>query len=375
MLKILVFGMTKNMGGVEQYLMNIYRTINREDIQFSFVVDGQQCHFEEEIIEMGGVIYYITPKKSNILINIYEYFKVIKKCSKNHDIFYFNFSSLYYNVAFLLSLMYRPKVIVSHAHNTKSPKSNKIYDMFHYLNRSLVTNKSDRLFQCSEFAGDWVFGKSAKNKKEIISIPNAIDIDKFEYNEDLRNKVREQLNIEEKMVIGHVGRFSYQKNHKLLIKIFNEVYKLNDDVVLLLIGEGELEKEIRSLIDELGLENNVLFLGLRNDVNELMQAMDVFILPSKFEGLGIVLIEAQTSGLFSYAIDGAVPREAAVTNLLEYISSEASANLWAKKIMAKGKNYDRKDYKNEIDASGFNIKSLATKLENIFKESAIEYDK
>ena len=188
------------------------------------------------------------------------------------------------------------KVIIAHSHNASSDKG-ILKKMLHNINKNFIPLFANHFFACSNKAGKWFYSKKIMNSKNYFVINNCIDIDKFKFNYETRNNKRKELHLKnENIVVGHVGRFNKQKNHTFLIDIFNEAYKENDKLRLVMVGIGPLMNKIKKKVIQLNLSDAVLFLGQRSDVNELMQAMDIFILPSLYEGLPLVGVEAQTSG-------------------------------------------------------------------------------
>ena len=278
-------------GGVESVIMNYYSHINRKEIQFDFFCDEDSTNIPYDKIErLGGKVIIIPPYQK-----IFKYIRTLTRILKEnkYQIIHSNINAL---SVFPLFCAYVAKIPIriAHSHSTTNKKEVK-KNILKILLRPFSKIFANRFFACSEHAGRWLFGK--KFDKKGILINNAIDSGIFDYNEKVRDEVRKDLNIENKLVIGHVGRFIEQKNHYKIIEVFDKCYKKNKDVVLLLIGEGKLKKEIISKCFDLGLQKNVIFLGQRDDVNRIFQAMDVFLFPSLYEGLGMVLIEAQCSGL------------------------------------------------------------------------------
>ncbi len=220
--------------------------------------------------------------------------------------------------------------------------------------------KSNVNFACSTEAGIYLFGK----KRKFEFIPNAIDLEKFEYNEQTRKEIRKELDLEGKLVIGNVGRFNLQKNHSFLLDIFNEIVKKNKDSILLLIGTGELEENIKQKIKELKLEKRVKLLGVRKDVNKLYQAMDIFLMPSLFEGLPLTGVEAQASKLKCYFAD-TITKEVIISNNVKFLSLKLTPEQWADKIVQDAK-YERNNV--EILNQDFNIKILAKNMEEKYQK-------
>ncbi|MFR1316468.1 MAG: glycosyltransferase [Clostridium perfringens] len=222
----------------------------------------------------------------------------------------------------------------------------------------------DIFFACSKAAGKFLYGKKAFYENRVFVINNAIEIDKFKYNENIRNKVRKELNLEDKFVIGNIGRFAKQKNHKFLIDIFYEVKKKKENAFLLLIGEGDLRESIEKKLEKLNLRNSVLFLSSRKDVNEILQGMDVFVLPSLYEGLPVSVIEAQTSGL-PCIISNKVTDE---VNIIDCkFLSITNAKVWCKYIL-KSEDHLRVDTNESITKAGYDIKYEALKIQNIYEK-------
>lgn len=218
---------------------------------------------------------------------------------------------------------------------------------------------------CSELAGRWLFGKKTYNAGKVVLLNNAIELEKFSYNEKIRNKKRKELKIKKnQIVIGHIGRFVTQKNHTFLIDIFNEIYKENNNTVLLLVGQGPLVEEIKEKVNQLRLTDHVQFLGQRNDANELYQAFDIFILPSLYEGLPVVGVEAQSAGLLCI-FSSDMTKETKVLRSTRFISL-SSPEEWSNIILETYKNHQRKDTKKEITRNGFDIEKEAKKLERIY---------
>ena len=347
-------------GGVEAFIMNYYRNIDRTKVQFDFIIDSDSKVVpREEIEKLGGRIIEIPPYQK-----IFSYIKELKKVLKENE-YKIVHSHLNALSVFPLFTAYLAKVPVriAHSHSTtnkKEWKKNIIKNILKPFSKVFATD----YFACSEHAARWLFGNKTFEQGKVQIIHNAIDVDKFKYNEETRNKVRKELQIENKFVLGHVGRFVKQKNHDFLIDVFNEVYKENNNAVLLLVGDGPLEEQIKQKVKKLNLEDAVYFLGIRDDVNELMQAMDVFVFPSLYEGLGIVLIEAQASGLKCIS-STKVPKEVKETVLIEFIGVEKENIIsWRNHILNGNERiYDSNEI---IKKSNYDIHIENQKLLNVY---------
>ena len=214
---------------------------------------------------------------------------------------------------------------------------------------------------CSNFAGEWLFGKHAMNSGRVKVWQNAVDTKRFAYNESKREEMRRQLHVENKFVIGHSGRFMLQKNHKFLIEIFTEIHKRRSDSVLLLTGDGPLMNMFRDRVHELNLDDDVIFAGSVNDMENYYQAMDVFIFPSLYEGLGMSAVEAQISGLPVICSDE-LPDEAAICDNIKFLSLKKSASEWADESLRLSENHSRHDMSSYARDKGFDIKEQAEKM-------------
>lgn len=347
-------------GGAETMIMNIYRNIDRAKLQFDFVVNEQRKEYayESEIKELGGRIYRV-PRYT--LGNYLSYKQAWKRLLCEHPewlIIHGHHTSsafIYLRVAKSLN-----RITISHSHIAGGEHSVKSY--LKVIMRYPLRYMADYLFACSKSAAIWMYGKHSHS---AYIINNAIDAEKFVFNKNMRKDKRKELQIEDKFVIGHVGRFHIQKNHKFLIDIFKEVHDRNRDSVLLLVGDGDLRQSIEEKVNNLGLADNVIFTGVRSDIPELFQAMDVFVFPSLYEGLGIVAVEAQAAGLHCIVAD-TIPKEAYVTDLVEKEYLKTSKELWAERILKYAKGYDRRNTYEQIKSSGYDIEETSNWLEEFY---------
>lgn len=369
---ILQLGMTKNIGGMETYLMSQYRKLDKKYIQYDFVnlSKDDKMAFSEEIKNNGSKIYSVPKRKYHPFLHYYEMMKILFHNRKKYKYIVLNTCHLYYIFPlFFAKIIQIPNRII-HSHNSDDEiKISFFRKILININKILMHFSVTDYWACSEIAGKWMF----KNRNFRV-IHNAINVSDFVYNESIRQKVRTKLGLlKDEFVIGHVGRFSYQKNHDFLIDVFNEVHRRLPESVLILIGDA-VEDELyinkaKQKVKELNLVENVRFLGIRNDVPEIMQAMDCFLFPSRFEGLGIVIIEAQTAGLPCY-VSSVIPNEVKITNLVDFISLNESPENWAEKII-KNKNYKRKDVSKEIIKAGYDINTEIKKIQKFYEREGI----
>ncbi len=345
-------------GGIESYVMNYYNNIKNE-VEIDFITHDISFYYYKNIIEKNGNKVYLFPKfSSKNLLKIRKKIEQFFKENNDYDIIHCHMA----NAAFLYlkyAKKYGIKVRIIHSHQ------NKAADQLSHAIRNYPLIKmgirySNVYFACSKIAGKYLY----KNKF-FYQINNAIDAEKFIYDEKMRIKMRKKLKIEESYVIGNIGRFCNQKNQTFLIDIFSEVKK-KIDAKLLLIGEGALQEEYENKIEKLNLKNDVLILPPSNEIEKYYQAMDVFVLPSLYEGLGIVNIEAQATGLKTIVSDK-VPPEAKISELITYVDLNASAEEWAD-IIIKNIDYKRINHNDDLKKSGYDIKVESKKLIDIYNK-------
>lgn len=357
---------TTNLGGAESRIMELYRCIDRSKVQFDFLVHTtKEGHYSKEIRELGGQIYSLPRFK---VINLVQYRKAIRQFFREHKEFaavqghMTSTASIYLPIAKKAN----PSVItIAHARSAGVDKGAKGYVT--KLLRSSLKHKTDYCFTCSKEAGIAVFGRKWVNKGRVWTIPNAIDAKRFQYNEAVRNEVRAQLEVQDKFVIGHVGRFGFMKNHSYLVDVFAELCKRRDDMALVLIGKGEEEENIHNKLKALGLEDKVLFLGNRFDVERYYQAFDYFVFPSTFEGLPGSVAEAQAAGLHCLISDN-ITHEVALTELVAYRSIEEEPRLWAEEILKNSNEaLIRKDMRDTIARKGFDVNTQAVLMEKFYR--------
>ncbi len=348
-------------GGVQKMLYNYYTHMNRDIIQFDFIVHGEKVGmFEEKFREMGSKIYHVKPKKEGLFQNLCQLRKIIYSKPK-YDVVH-----CHQNLISFIPLYFAKKaginVRIAHSHTTFSANElgGRIKDS---VFRFLLINNANKFVACGVDAAKCLYGKKISINGEVSIIHNAVDESLYRYNPLIREEVRRELYLEDKYVIGHVGRFSEEKNHKFILQIFEEVYHLNKNAVLLLIGDGELEHKIKQLACSLEANNNILFLGLRNDVARLYQAMDVFLLPSHHEGFPVALVEAQVAGLKCF-VSTTVPQETNIAALVEYIDLKDGPKVWADKILNSKTSLNRGE--KTLDNKEYNIVQVTDRLTKLY---------
>lgn len=365
-IRVLQVGLTSNVGGTETFVMNLYRHVNREKIQFDFLVDhDKKLAFEDEIIQMGGRVFY-------------EYYYVREKNKPEYrspeDFFatHTDIDAVHLNVQEINTLVRVLQAAkkagiqtrILHSHNAgymhERTMKQRLYEIYARMQmKGLVTQR----FACSDAAAAFLF----RGKGEYRVIPNAIDVKRFEFQPDIRQKIRTELGIhEDEVLLGFVGSFNYQKNIGFLLDIIRGCVQKNKKYKLLMLGQGPLFEEAQKTICEYELVRHVICPGNKQNVNEYLSAMDVFVLPSRFEGFGIVLLEAQANGLPCVTSKDVVPGAANVTGNVKYLPLESGAMYWTEEICTM--ECCRYDGQAVIGGSDYDISKMVEMMENIYSK-------
>ena len=374
-----------DIGGAESRIMDMYRNIDRDKVQFVFCQHTKdRCAFEEEVERLGGKVYHVP--RFNVK-NYFSYKKAWKDFFKAHPEIKVVQGHMTSTAAIYLPIAKKAgvEITIAHARSAGVDPGLKGH-LTRFLRRNLY-KKCDYRFTCSEMAGEAVFGDQNLIQKKATFIPNAIDVDKFKFNKETRDRIRYELGIENKFVIGHVGRFSHMKNHKYMLQILEQCIKMEKEknlpeTVLMFLGDGEMKEEIMEQAVAMGISSRVLFMGNKRDVYRYYQAMDYFLLPSLYEGLPGTAIEAQASGLPGIMSD-TVTREAVVTDLLQMRSIKEDAVFWAEEIMKtcqtltgisgeagnilEGTQAEhRSDYAQVVKQASFDVKEQAKRMQEFY---------
>ena len=368
-IKVLYFVDRLLIGGIQTFILNNIEHIHKTKVQIDFLIldDGNVYETETNLKLQGYNVYKLEGVWLRKPTDYFNYFKKIDEFFLNHhDYKVVHLHSSSKNFYVLKSAKkYGIPVRIAHSHNIGFQSKNKMQIMIGNLCKPLLKKYATDYFACAYLAGEWLFGKKAVKDGKVKVIHNAVEYEKFKFNEEKRIEIRNRLNINEKIVIGNVGRFSEQKNHEFLIDIFSEIHKMNKMSTLMLIGKGEKEELIRKKVKNLGLENDVIFMGFCDNVNELMWAMDIFLMPSLHEGLPVVGIEAQAAGLPCFMSKYVITDEVKITGLVSFVELKQSPKEWAEKILNSDLN--RKDTKAEIEQAGYLIMDTAKELENFYR--------
>ncbi len=351
-------------GGIESFLHNVIMEMDISRLEID-IVAAQICEsvFTASLKEKGVGFYELSGSQRKLGRN-HKMFKQLLK-ERQYDVVHLNIFqglSLYY--AYLAKKAGVPGRI-AHSHNTalRQSKTKWLKLLLHNAGKSLWAENAMDFWACSRVAAEFMFTPKGLRKYEFI--PNGIDVEKFRFNNEVRNQIRKDLDIEDKLVIGNVGRLCYQKNQEYLLEVFAKLQTQRPDSVLLLVGEGELKAELQQKAEKLGISDRVIFYGVTDKVEELLCAMDIFAFPSRFEGLGIVVVEAQAAGLPVVCSDN-VPDEAVVTDLVQKVKLSAGVDSWTENILNCQNDVDKLDVNKQVHKSGFAVKDVAKRIEKVY---------
>lgn len=365
--KVLYFVDRMLRGGIQTFVLENWRHMDHTKVQIDFLLldDGNTYELEDTLRGLDSRIYKlkgIWVKKPKDFVSYQRAVDAFFKVHHDYRVVHLHSSSKNYMVL-KCAKKYGIPVRIAHSHSIGFQTTSKVQILIGNLFKPLLKYYATDYFACSEDAGRWLFGR-----KKITVIKNAVDIDKYRYEPIKADCMRKKLKLDGKKVVGHVGRFTHQKNHTFLIDVFKELVELDSDYRLLLIGEGALEEQTKAKAKTYGVENKIIFAGFKTNVEDYMQAMDLFVFPSEFEGLGLVLIEAQAAGLPCYASEKVVPQEAKVSDLLTYIPLEDGPKMWAEQIDKTWKKFKRETPEDAIAERGYSIVETAKQLERYYLE-------
>lgn len=356
--RILMIGMGANTGGVESYIINLIRNVDREKYQFYFLRRGKIA-YENEVIDLGVQLIPINVSRHNPV----KYIKIFNKIFEDYqfDVVYYNTCDIKSMDMIMFGKKYGVPVRIIHSHNSYNIVPPRLLHKFtEKWCRKNIDNYATKLLACSEIAGDWMF---QKNDYDVVN--NGIKTEKFLFDVAIRDEKRACLELDNKYVVGFVGRLEEQKNPLFLIDIFAELYKKRNDAILLVVGDGSLKSEMIQRANQHQVLHAVKFLGVRSDVNEIINAMDCFLLPSLFEGLPFVLVEAQTNGL-PCIVSEDVSIESNINGEVQFISRNESAEYWASVVSMARPSYDRTKYVDIMREKQFDINDTVSIVEKYF---------
>lgn len=358
-------------GGVAAFCFNYFQEMDKTNFTFDFLTISYQAFdfYREKIESQGGTLYCLNVHAFQGFRGKLAYIKAFKEFLKEHiyDVIHVNMGSFY--TVFLCSLIAKKygknAKVIAHSHSTLTYRGISYYAV--KLTRPFFPKVADWFLACSKASGEYMFPKKVIAGKKYRVLNNAINVECFKFNPKVRAEMRTSFGIKEQVLVGHVGRFAQAKNHSFLIDIFASVVKKQPDAILMLVGAGDLKQKIRKKVEELGLVNQVIFTGFRSDVHQLMQAMDVMVIPSFFEGFGIITVEAQASGL-PVVISSSVTNETQLTKAYLQLSLNESPDRWAEEALRLACSNVRTSQIQTVSDAGFDIKGEAPKLGNLYLE-------
>ena len=358
-----------NRNGLENRIMDIYRHIDRNKIQFDFLTHRKdEGQFDEEIKKLGGKIYYLEPIN---IKKIKKYFSDLYNFFENHKEYKIVHSHVNTLSTWVLFAAKKAGIPIRITHSRTWGMEKNWRSFFKWFSKLFINIPTTHRFGCSRQAGVWLFGEKYINDNFKV-ITNSIEIEKFKFNSKTRNEIRRKLRInEDDIVFINVGRMVRQKNQIFLLKVFKEMYNNKKNIRLIIIGDGELKNSLQTEINKLKLDKNVLLLGMKNNVGDYLSASDVFIFPSVFEGFGTVVIEAQCNGQRVFASDS-IPPETKVSNLVDFLPLKKGYEYWSNYIL---NNINVENIKNEkerlkyaqiVKKNGFDIKDTYNVLQEFY---------
>ncbi|MBR2477091.1 MAG: glycosyltransferase family 1 protein [Clostridia bacterium] len=355
-------------GGAETFLMKVYRGLDKTKYQMDFAVAKEEkgC-YDDEILSMGGKIFHIVPKSKGLIKNFNDIRKLVKR-EKYKYVLRTSQNSLSALELFAAKLG-GAKVRVYRSSNSSinTAKENIFHKLFGFMTRIFPNVRIAPSTEAAEF----MFGKKCVKRGKAHLLHNGLDVSQFRFDPETRDAVKEQFDLEGKLVVGHVGRFNVQKNHGFLIDVFKEVSLKCENAVLMLVGVGELEQEIRKKVSALGLDDKVIFMGRRSDVPRLLSAFDLMLMPSLYEGMPNVVIEAQATGLPCVISDTITP-EADITGLVSYMPLSAATDTWADKVLETVEKTARKDTSEQFEKEGYELSAVTRKFVDLIFEGETE---
>ena len=345
-------------GGAESFVMNIYRNIDRTEVQFDFLIrSNQNGSMVKEISDMGGKVFILPSFPKHVFENYRKLDYFLRNHSCEYTAIHVHANALIYVKPLQLAEKYKIPIRIIHSHSTNSKMA-----LLHKVNILRIDKWCTTRFACSELAGEWMFPK-----RQYKIIPNGISLERFKFNNYDRDKVRKIYDLDNKIVIGHVGRFTTPKNHPFIINLFEEYHKRNRDSALMLVGDGENKEHIKMLVKEKGLTDSVFFVGAVSNVWEYMSAMDIFLFPSFYEGFGIVLLEAQANGL-PCVVSNVISNLAIVNENIVSLGLDKGLDVWLKAL--EQLNSERLDVLNDA-LYVYDIKKVSRDLELFYQKQVL----
>ena len=364
---------TTCLGGAESRIMDLYRHIDRDKIQFDFLIHTpKEGFFDKEIKKLGGNIFYLPPFR---VYNYFTYKKACKEFFSKHKEFQVVQGHMTSTASIYLPIAKKAGIPVTVAHARSAGVDKGLKGFLTKLLRKNLYKRCDYMFSCSDLASRAVFGDKPYEANQVIFVPNAVDIKEFLWDEQVRTKIRREYGLEDSFVIGHVGRFHYAKNHEFILEIFAEFCRKNERARLFLLGDGPLKQEMEARADELGITPKVIFAGNQNPIAPFYQAMDVFLFPSRFEGMPGTVVEAQAAGVPCLIAD-TITSQVKVTELVTFQSLEQKAEVWAGQLERLiEENAIQKEKEADLSKTNYDVNHQVKQYEQFYLTGDVEFMK
>lgn len=363
MIRVLHYVGKMDRGGMEMLIMNLYRNVDREQIQFHFAVHGtRNGDFEKEIYSLGGEFFQFPHMRQNPVAYRRAWRNFWQTHKGEYAAFHIHTNSLANIIA--LEEAYRAdvplRILHSHSSFANRGRLQSLNNFLHALHRKRAAKIATNLIACSDKAAQWLYGGMKLGGHSVEMMNNGVDMQRFSFDAEARDAMRKMLNLEGKKVIGHVGKFITVKNHSFLLDVIKNVYERDKDICALLIGDGPLMESMRKKALDLGIADAVMFLGVRSDIPQLMFAMDIFIMPSLYEGLPVSLIEVQAAGLPSL-VSASITSTVKFKSNMEFCALDENVDVWGEKVLSMLSNSGRDTDNSCLIAAGFSIQDTADK--------------
>ena len=361
-------------GGIQAVQVNLLQHMDLDRFHVDVVISEDDTTLFDEKLRKLGVNKIVTLDNrysdpgSRVLANIFAFARLIKQ--NHYDVVHLNVCHGVELLYCFWAWFYRVPVRIVHCRNNDigaGGRSRNFKILCHNVCKRLFKNCATHKLANSDLAARWLYTAGDLQKGRVSILRNGIDARRYSFDPQIRDQMRRELNVEQKFVVGHVGHFNYQKNHEFLLSIFKEFLMIHPGSVLLLVGAGDNQKNIEVLAREYGIADQVIFYGVTNDIPKIMMAMDAFVFPSRFEGFGNVLMEAQACGLRCFASDSVIPKSVQITENVTWINLDDSPEVWAEKIHAVSFDCERRSYVDSVIDAGFDVSNMAQALEKIYE--------
>lgn len=374
MRRILYVIYTLQAGGIESLGMNIFRNIDRSNYQFDFLVIKDQSEkqfYDDEVTKLGGHIIAVGNPAAKYFKKYLATELGIRKVIKygNYDVVHINSGHIHTLPEIIMAKMYGVKNIITHSHSEGLKKTTRFYKLRCFVQkfyRFIVPHIADHLLTCSDLAAKWAYSKKSIKAGRVIQINNGVLPEKYHYSREKREEFRNKLGVGNELMIGHVGRFDIRKNHKFILETLLDIQKTIPDAKAIFCGAGELEDEMKAYAIKIGIDKNVIFYGVTKNVQDILNAIDIFVFPSISEGLPVVGVEAQAAGLPVFASD-VITKDIAITPVWKTLSLDIGPNGWAESIIDEYRKQEpRMDTSQLIKDAGFDIRETADMISRIY---------